>query len=260
MNPRALIAEDEPLLATSLGDALAEAWPELRIVHVSPDGGDALEALRALKPEIAFLDIRMPGLTGLEVATELADQLGAADPAPAIVFVTAYDEFALKAFELAAFDYVLKPVNPARLARTIERLKLRLLQPVGVESLVAQLRSMMASERQGPAAPVLRSIRAGSGNEVRLIPLGEVFYFQAADKYTRVVTRDGEELIRTPLKELLAQLPSERFQQIHRGTIVNMDEVAQAVRDDSGRIALRLRRRTETLPVSRIYAEQFRQM
>ncbi len=258
MSPRALIAEDEPLLAAQLRAMLAEAWPELEIVHVAGNGADALDQLLELKPDAAFLDIRMPGLSGLEVAEELADRLEPGARPPAIVFVTAYDEFALKAFELAAVDYLLKPVSAERLARGVARLKSALAEPPGLEALLAQLRALTAAPAS--AAP-LRHVQAGVGNTVKMIPLEEVCYFRAGDKYTAVATRDGgEALIRTPLRELLARLPAERFRQVHRGSIVNLDEVAEALRDDAGRVSLRLKHRKETLPVSRLYAELFRQM
>lgn len=249
---KALIADDEPLLAASLKAALMEAWPGLEIAAVVPNGLEAVDAAERLKPEFAFLDIQMPGMTGLEAAAEIADRMG--DAAPAIVFVTAYDAFATKAFELAAADYVLKPVAPQRLAQTVKRLKAR---AGAAPDLAAQLRQLLAV---APAAETLREIRAGAGNTVKMIPLEDVCYFQASDKYTTVVTAEGEALIRTPLKELLAQLPRKRFQQVHRGTIVNLAEVAAAMRDDTGRVTLRLRRRKETLPVSRVFAELFRAM
>ena len=252
MTPRAVIAEDEPLLAERLKGLLARVWPGLEVQRVLADGVSALEAIEALRPDVAFLDIRMPGLTGLEVAEEVADRLG--ERSPAIVFVTAYDEFALKAFELAAADYLLKPVTEERLVRCIERLK-----KGSPGDLVLQLRKIIEAERRPPSEP-LRVLRAGLGDTVKMIPVEEVCYFRASDKYTGVVTRDGEALIRIPLRELLAQLPAERFAQIHRGTIVNLAEVAAAVRDDAGRISLKLRNRKETLQVSRLYADQFRQM
>ncbi len=258
MTPRALIAEDEPLLAAQLKSMLAEAWPELEIAHVAASGGEALDKLLELGPDVAFLDIRMPGLSGLEVAEELADRIAPGARPPALVFVTAYDEFALKAFELAAADYLLKPVAAERLARCVARLKSALARPAGLDALLAQLRTVMA---RAPGGEPLRHIQAGVGNSVRIISLEEVCYFRAEDKYTSVATRDGgEALIRMPLKELLARLPAERFRQVHRGSIVNMDEVAEALRDDAGRLALRLKHRAETLPVSRLYAELFRQM
>ena len=265
MNPRALIAEDEPLLAEGLKKALALAWPELRVIALAPNGIEALRLAEAERPEVAFLDIRMPGLTGLEVAAELADRLNEGEAVPRIVFVTAYDEYALKAFDLAAVDYLLKPVGAERLAKAVERLKAQLAAPKeDLAQLVAKLQRLMAAGAANPGvAPgegPLKFIRAAVGNAVRMIPVEEVCYFQSADKYTSVVTRDAELLIRTPLKELLAQLPRDRFRQIHRGTVVNLAEVAAAVRDDTGRLSLRLKRRKETLPVSRVFAELFRQM
>ena len=257
MKARALIAEDEPLLAASLQATLAEAWPLLDIVAVAGSGPAAVEAAEREKPDVAFLDIRMPGMTGLEVAAELADRMG--DAVPAIVFVTAYDEYALKAFDAAAVDYVLKPVNAPRLARAVTRLQERLARPGGgLEVLVQQLRGMMRDEPAGAGA--LRTVRAGSGNAVRMIPVEDVLLFQAADKYTSVITAEGESLIRTPLKELLPQLPSATFRQVHRGTIVNMHAVASAHRDDQGRVTLKLKGRDGTVPVSRVFADLFKPM
>ena len=252
MSTRAVIAEDEPLLAEALKGMLGRAWPELAVVAVAANGPAALEAIEREKPEVAFLDIRMPGLTGLEVAEEIADRMG--ERAPAVVFVTAYDEFALRAFDLAAADYLLKPVTEERLTRCIERLKQR-----PKEDLVVQLRKILQGGKS-QSAETLRVLRVGIGDTVKMIPVEEVCYFQASDKYTAVITREGESLIRTPLKELLPQLDPERFTQVHRGTIVNLREVAAAVRDETGRISLRLKSRKEALPVSRLYADQFRQM
>jgi DNA-binding LytR/AlgR family response regulator len=248
---KAIIADDEPLLALSLRSALAEAWPELEIAAVLPNGLEAVQAAERLKPEVAFLDIRMPGMTGLEAAEEIVERMGEASPA--IVFVTAYDAYALKAFEVAAVDYVLKPVAPARLAQTVARLKGRRTEP----DLAAQLRLLLAAPR---AAQPLTHVRAGNGNAVRMIPLEEVCYFQSSDKYTSVVTPEGEALLRMPLKELVGQLPAGRFQQIHRGTVVNLADISAALRDETGRVALQLRRRKETLPVSRIYSDLFKAM
>jgi DNA-binding LytR/AlgR family response regulator len=218
---------------------------------VVPNGLEAVQAAERLRPEIAFLDIRMPGLDGLEAAAEIVDRMG--EDAPAIVFVTAYDEYAMQAFDVAAVDYVLKPVSIERLSKTVARLKAR---PPTLEDLARHLRGLGAL---APKAAPLKQVLAGSGNAVKLIPVSEVCYFQAADKYTTVVTAAGEELIRTPLKELATQLP-EVFQQVHRGIIVNLDEVASAVRDEAGRVTLRLRNRQETLAVSRVYADLFRPM
>jgi DNA-binding LytR/AlgR family response regulator len=247
----ALIADDEPLLALSLKTALGEVWPELEIAAVLPNGLEAVAAAERLRPDVAFLDIRMPGMDGLEAAAEIADRMGEA--APAIVFVTAYDEYATKAFEIAAVDYVLKPVSLERLASTVARLKAK---QRSLHELAKALRSIGSLS---PKGETLRLVRAGSGNSVKIIPIDEVCYFQAADKYTTVVTAEGEDLIRTPLKELSAQLP-ETFQQVHRGTIVNLQEVAAAERDETGRMALKLRNRKETLAVSRVYADLFRPM
>ena len=266
MNPRALIAEDEPLVAEGLKAALAAAWPELQVVALAPNGVEALRFAEAEHPDVVFLDVRMPGLTGLEVAAELADRLRDGESVPLFVFVTAYDEYALKAFDLAAFDYLLKPVNQERLKQTVERLRARLAAPrEDLAHLVAKIRKAVgvASAGTGSAAAggeTLKIIRAGVGNTVRMVALEEVCYFQAGDKYTTVVTREAELLIRTSLRDLLAQLPQDRFRQIHRSTVVNLDAVAEAVRDDAGRYSLRLKQRKETLPVSRVYAELFRQM
>ena len=255
MNPRAVIAEDEPLLAESLRVLLAECWPDLKIAAVACNGLEALAMIEREQPEVAFLDIKMPGLSGLEVAAEAFDRLG--DTAPACVFVTAYDEFAFKAFDLAAADYVLKPVAKERLVRAVARLRERLAR-ADATGIAAQLRTLLGAA--APAGEPLRQIRASVGDAVCLIPLEEVCYFQASDKYTTVVTREGEALIRTALRELAAQLPGGRFQQVHRSTIVNLSEVAAAVKDESGKLSLRLRNRKEMLPVSRLYADLFKAM
>ncbi len=257
---RAIIAEDEPLLAAALSDALADVWPELQIVARAPNGVEALANIERLKPDVAFLDIRMPGLDGLELAAEIADRLGEA--APLIVFVTAHDEYALEAFDRAALDYLLKPISVERLARTVERVRAQLAARRPSEdfaALLARLQRIFAEAPRDAAEP-LRVLRAGAGNTVKMIPIDEVCYLQATDKYTNVVSREGEALIRTSIKELLARLPRERFAQIHRGTIVNLAEVAAALRDESGRVFLRLRHRKESLPVSRVFAHLFRQM
>jgi len=263
MKARALIAEDEPLLAVALETALASAWPELDVVALAPNGTEALRVIESERPEVAFLDIRMPGLTGLEVAAEVADRLDEGSPVPRLVFVTAYDEFALKAFDLAAVDYLLKPVSPERLAKTVERLKASLAAAAAgpaTDDLAQLVRKLQGVIGEPPAArgEPLRIIRAAVGNTVRMVPVDEVCYFQAADKYTSVVTREAELLIRTPLRELLGQLPAERFRQIHRGTIVNLAEVAAATRDESGRLSVRLKSRKESLQVSRVFADLFR--
>ena len=244
MKPRALIAEDEPLLAEGLKAALAAAWPELQVLALAPNGVEALRLAEVERPDVVFLDVRMPGLTGLEVAAELADRLHDGEAVPYIVFVTAYDEYALKAFDLAAFDYLLKPLNPERLAQTVERLQARLTAPrEDLAQLVAKLQKAIGATPVAAGGETLKIIRAAVGNTVRMVALEEVCYFQAGDKYTTVVTREAELLIRTSLRDLLAQLPPERYRQIHRSTVVNLDAVAAAVRDDAGRYSLRLKQR-----------------
>lgn len=266
-NPRAVIAEDEPLLAASLKAALAIAWPELQVIGIAPNGLEALRLIETERPDVAFLDIRMPGLSGLEAAAELTERLNDGEPVPKLVFVTAYDEFALKAFELAALDYLLKPVSAERLARSVARLKALLAVDPGLAPrsgvqdlahLVTQLQRVIGAESASSGIAPLTIIRAGAGNTVRMVPVGEVCYFQAADKYTSVVTREAELLIRTPLKDLLPQLPQAQFKQIHRGTIINLAEIASATRDAAGRLSLRLKSRKETLQVSRVFADLFR--
>lgn len=259
---RALIAEDEPILALMLKQALLRLWPDLQIVGMVENGFTAVEETLVQKPDVLFLDIKMPGKTGIDAAQELAEDWPDGTPFPLIVFVTAYDEYALQAFEQAAADYVLKPVTDARLEKTVDRLKDRLQehQERGMEldRIVDQLR-MLAP--RGPAATERLSIvRAAVGNQIRMIPVAEVMYFEATDKYVNVVTTDSESLIRTSLKELIPQLDGKQFWQIHRGTVVNVQCVQAAVRDEAGKLSLRLRGRDEALPVSRVFAHLFRQM
>lgn len=260
MTIRALIAEDEPILAATLAATLTKLWPELEIVASSPNGIDAVAQALALRPDLLFLDIKMPGQSGLEAAEELAEKWDPALPFPEVVFVTAYDEYALAAFEQAAADYVLKPVNEARLGKTIERLRQRLANRSGdngLAQLVAQMHALLP-----PAQPQerLTMIRALVGNQVRMIPVSDVVYFEALDKYVNVVTQEGEALIRVSLKELRPQLDDSVFWQVHRSTIVHIGSVASAARDDAGRLSLALRTRPEKLRVSPLYAHLFRQM
>ena len=284
---RALIAEDEPILAAALAHALRRLWPALDIVATCANGVEALQQGLALRPDILFLDIKMPGKTGLEAAEELAEQWPDAQPFPQIVFVTAYDEYALAAFEHAAADYVLKPVNDARLGKTVERLQQRLqaapasapaqaqppiAAPIAkagqVQSLAGRsvasddnlVRLLAQLQAMVPPAPRLQMIRAAVGNSVRMIALADVVYFEALDKYINVVCRDSEALIRTSLKELLPQLDPQQFWQIHRGTIVNASAIASAVRDEAGKLTLTLRQHPAQLRVSPLYAHLFRQM
>ena len=254
--PRALIADDEPNLGAYLRERLVTAWPELEIVGVAGNGTDALHLIEEHDPDVLFLDIRMPGLTGLEVARRAAKDVH-------VVFVTAYDQYAIQAFEREAVDYLLKPVTDERLAETVRRLRERLRRPSGGDALRSALdtlaRALPAlSDRAAPGR--LAWIRAASGNQVRLISIDEVCYFQANDKYTSVFTTEGETLIRTPLKELAEQLDPDRFWQIHRSTVVNVGAVAATTRNLAGRTQLRLKTRPELLSVSRAFAHRFRQM
>src|SRR5450830_933970 len=255
----ALIAEDEPILAATLAATLNRLWPELAIVATCAHGQAALERALELKPDVLFLDIKMPGKTGLEAAEELAEAWPGPQPFPQVVFVTAYDDYAVQAFDNAAADYVLKPVSDERLGRTVARLKERLksAEGQGMDALMAQLRALA---QPAPAAERLSVIRAAVGNTVRMIPIGDVLYFEALDKYVNVVTADGEALIRTTLKELLPQLDDRQFWQVHRGTIVNAGNVLSAHRDDAGKVALQIRHRPERVRVSPLYAHLFRQM
>jgi len=263
MNATALIAEDEPLLAEALQAELARAWPALRITAVVGDGESAVAQALVAKPDVLFLDIRMPGLSGLEAAAELADAWPEGSPFPAIVFVTAYDAYAVQAFEAQAVDYLLKPVQPERLARAVQRVQAQLASrqatPAGLDASLAQLRALLTGG-EAPAAPRLQVIPASVGQGIRMVPIGEVLVFEAADKYVRVLTASSEVLIRTPLKELLPQLDPAVFWQIHRGTVVRADAIDSVTRNEAGRLSLKLRGRPEALAVSRLYAERFRAM
>jgi len=263
MNATALIAEDEPLLAEALQAELARAWPALRITAVVGDCESAVAQALVAKPDVLFLDIRMPGLSGLEAAAELADAWPEGSPFPAIVFVTAYDAYAVQAFEAQAVDYLLKPVQPERLARAVQRVQAQLASrqatPAGLDASLAQLRALLTGG-EAPAAPRLQVIPASVGQGIRMVPIGEVLVFEAADKYVRVLTASSEVLIRTPLKELLPQLDPAVFWQIHRGTVVRADAIDSVTRNEAGRLSLKLRGRPEALAVSRLYAERFRAM
>jgi len=265
--PRALIAEDEPLLAAALQQALAQAWPELQVQATVGDGQSAVRQALALRPEVLFFDIRMPGQSGLDAAAELADAWPADQPFPALVFVTAYDQYAVQAFEAQAVDYLLKPVQAARLQKTVQKLQLALTPQapaaINLEATLAQLRNLLAAPGLAAPAPPsapLTVIQASSGNQIHLVPVAEVLYFEAADKYVRVLTTGREYLIRTPLKELAAQLDASEFWQVHRGTLVRASAIASVTRDEAGRLHLALRQRPETLAVSRLYAHLFKAM
>ncbi|TFZ08886.1 LytR/AlgR family response regulator transcription factor [Ramlibacter humi] len=261
MNPTALIAEDEHLLAQALQAELRKAWPELQVVGIAGDGESAIREALEHRPAVLFFDIRMPGLSGLEAAAQLADEWPDDQPFPALVFVTAYDQYAVEAFEAQAMDYVLKPVQPARLTKTVAKLKEALAQRNGgggLDTAVEQLRHLLAGQR-GSAAP-LKVIQAGVGNTLKMVPIAEVLVFEAADKYVRVLTTGHEYLIRTPLKDLLPQLDADEFWQVHRGTVVRAEAIEAVTRDEAGKLHLQVRGRKEKLPVSRLYAHLFRAM
>lgn len=245
--PTALIAEDELLLRAQLKARLAEAWPELAIVAEANNGREAVEAFNATPTDVAFLDIRMPVQSGLEVARAIGDRAH-------VVFVTAYDEYAIAAFDEGAVDYVLKPVAPERIAKVVTRLKARLAAtPIDLSAILARL-----AAREDPLH--LRWIRASLGNTIRMIASDEVVYFQAQDKYTKVVTADGEALIKKPIKELFEELDPETFWQIHRGTIVNLRAIACVERDWRDQPVILLKGRSEKLTVSRTFAHRFKAM
>lgn len=263
MTPTALIAEDEPLLAAALQTELARAWPELRIAAQVGDGASAVRQALALRPQVLFLDIRMPGMTGLEAAAELAEEWPENEPFPALVFVTAYDQYAVQAFEAQAVDYMLKPVVPERLARTVQRLQQRLGEQASPapastpeDPTFERLRALLAT----PAAPALKVIQASVGSTIRLVPVDEVLVFEAADKYVRVLTGEAELLIRTPLKDLLPQLDDSVFWQVHRGTVVRATAIRSVHRDEAGKLSLEVAGLKERVPVSRLYAGRFRAM
>ena len=279
MKPTALIAEDEPLLAHALKAELAAAWPELQVLATAGDGRSAVrEALRLL-PQVLFFDIRMPGLDGLGAAAELADRWPTDEaPMPQLVFVTAYDEYAARAFETQAIDYVLKPVQPERLRKTVLRLRQALaaqqqanlasaVADEALERTLAQWRQVLAAAGNGGSPPPasatpLKMIAASEagGSTVRMVPIDEVLYFEAADKYIRVLTARHEYLIRTPLKQLLTQLDPEVFWQVHRAVVVRSAAIEAVHRDEAGKLHLDLRGRPEKIPVSRLYGHLFRAM
>jgi DNA-binding LytR/AlgR family response regulator len=250
----ALLADDEPHLSRSLAVELAALWPELHIVHVARHGVEAAERIAALEPDLAFLDIQMPGLTGLEVAQGIEGRTR-------VIFVTAYDEYAVQAFEAEALDYVLKPVRRERLQRTLERVRRALAQPApGDDSaqLFETLRKLMPGA--GTAPERLRWVRASAGELMHQIDIDEVLFFRADDKYTCVQTAMAEYLIRTPIAELAQQLDPALFQQVHRSTLVNLRHLAGTRRDEASRLFLRIKGHGQELPVSRAYVHLFRAM
>lgn len=250
---RLLIADDEPAPREQLADALALAWPEARIVACAEHGADAWDQWLAHEPDVCFLDIRMPGLSGIDVARRIAGRCP-------VVFVTAHGDHALQAFDAGAVDYLVKPLDVDRLAQTVARLKQTLQRPAPAADSLQQLLAQLAGQQRRPAWP--DTLQAGVGKEVRLIRVEDVIYCESDSRYTRVVYSEAgkqcEALLRTPLKDLLAQLDPARFQQVHRAVVVASAQIASAVRDDDGGMRLRLRGSPDTLNVSRPFQGLFK--
>ncbi|MBY0446526.1 MAG: LytTR family DNA-binding domain-containing protein [Burkholderiales bacterium] len=247
--PTALIADDERLMRDQLKLRLAQVWPELEIIAEAKNGEEAISLTLAHRPDFAFLDIRMPGLTGLEAAQAISQLTH-------VVFVTAYDQYAVEAFEHGAIDYVLKPADPERLALTVERLKKRLASPPNdMQTLIAQIAKQVTNK---PA--YLQWIQASMGQELRLIPVEEVLFFQSDEKYTRVQTKNYEALIRKPVRDLLEELNPDLFWQIHRATLVNSKAIEGVVKDLRGRLLVKVNGLSEKLEVSRSFTHLFKQM
>jgi DNA-binding LytR/AlgR family response regulator len=248
-----MIAEDEAPQRLALQAQLAEAWPELELVAICEDGVTALEAVAAHRPAVAFLDIRMPGVSGLDVARSVAAQGGL------VVFTTAYDDYAVRAFEAGAADYLLKPVQPARLAQAVQRLRERLRTDAAapaLQSVIDELESRLRPRGER----LIRWITASAGDSVRMIGIEEVLYFQAQDKYVNVVTAEGTAVIRTSLKELVAGLDPDEFWQVHRGVVARVQAMDRVRKDELGRYTLSLKGREEGLPVSAAFQQRFRGM
>ena len=248
--PRAVIAEDEANLSEQLRETLGAVWPELEICAEARDGIQALKALETHAPDVIFLDIQMPGLSGVEVARQASGRCH-------VVFVTAYDNYAVSAFEQGAVDYVMKPLSLARIAQSVGRLRERMSStPPRLEGLLQTL----AGRLEGTRREYLRWVTASQGAETRLITMEEILYFRSDNKYTVVATAERDSMIRIPIRELIAQLDPEVFWQIHRGTLVNVNHIAGVARDFRGHMELRLKQRRETLAVSDSYAHLFKQM
>lgn len=279
--PTALIAEDEALLAQTLASELHALWPELQLQATAGDGLSAVQLALQHRPDVLFFDIRMPGQSGLEAAAELAEDWPDDKAFPLLVFVTAYDQYAIQAFEAQAVDYLLKPVRTDRLTHTVARLRSALqlraqghsqgrtppsaqdaVQDPVLDPVLSQLRALLNTPLQAPQAqPLLQLLQASVGNQLRMVPVAEVLRLEAADKYVRVFTQDGTEvLLRTPLKELLQRLDPQVFWQIHRGSVVRATAIETVTRDESGRYSLRLKGQGEALPVSRLYTHLFKAM
>ncbi|HET7731642.1 MAG TPA: LytTR family DNA-binding domain-containing protein [Usitatibacter sp.] len=247
--PTAILAEDEPILRQQLQAKLARLWPDLEIIASVEDGAAALEALEDRVPDFMFLDIQMPEMTGVEVARHVGARSH-------VVFVTAYDQYAIQAFETGAVDYILKPATDERLAMTIERLKAKLATPpADLNAVLARIAEQMGGKRDR-----LQWIKATVGQNLRMIPVGDVLFFQSDEKYTRVVLADGEALIKTPIRELVDGLDPDVFWQIHRSTLVNVNAIAGVTRDFRGQAHVKIKGKDESLVVSRIYSHLFKQM
>jgi len=252
---RAVLADDEPLLRDQLRARLKELWPELQIVSEAKNGEEAVEQVEEHRPEVVFLDIRMPVKTGVQAARDISKLDGRL---PEIVFVTAYDQYAIDAFQQGVIDYVLKPAERERLAVTVERLKKRLAAPAGSSDTLQQALAKLAEKLDPPQR--LKWIQASVGNQIQMIPVDEVLFFVSDEKYTRVQTATQEALIRKPIKELLEELDPAQFWQIHRSTLINTRAIAGVIRDERGRQLVAIKGRPEKLEVSRSYAHLFKGM
>lgn len=268
---RAILADDERLMRDQLALALQQAWPELRVEAQARNGLEALEAVKQWRPEVVFLDIRMPALNGIDTARAIVDWTDEQDTlAPEIVFITAYDQYAVEAFEHGAVDYILKPAEPERLAKTVARVCQRLQQrhqdasPVASDTvpppLLAQVLQQLTRQMKPQASAPLRWIQASLGQSLQMVPVEDVLFFSSDDKYTRVRTATQEHFIRKPIKDLIDELDPEVFWPIHRATLVNARAIEAARRDDRGRLVLSLRGCNETLVVSRNHSAQFKSM
>jgi DNA-binding LytR/AlgR family response regulator len=248
MSTTVLIAEDEPLMRERLLELLALAWPEARVVLVAENGNDAWDGFLEHEPQVAFLDIRMPGLSGLEVAERIGKLAH-------VVFVTAYDQYAVDAFDAGAVDYLLKPIQPERLQKAVARIRDKLdARPADLGELLQHLKSALPGTRHEK----LKWLKASVGRQIRVIDVDDVLFFQSDAKYTRVVLREYEALVRIPLKDLLSGLDRDRFWQIHRGTVVNANAIQAAERVDAERMQVLVRDCSEKLPVSRSFVHLFR--
>lgn len=265
----ALIAEDEPLLAHTLQVELLALWPTLRVLATAGDGLSAVQLALKHRPDVLFFDIRMPGQDGLEAAAELTEVWPDETPFPLLVFVTAYDQYAIDAFEAQAMDYVLKPIRPERLSQTVNRLQnalQRRRQNFNVneelEPVINQLRSLLITPMGVTRAlEPLHLLQASVGNQLRMVPVAEVIHFEAADKYVSVFTQDGRQImLRTPLKELMQRLDAQVFWQVHRGSVVRATAIESVSRDEQGRLTLHLKNHSEKIRVSKIYASRFKAM